>query len=49
MTQIMKNFLRKKNHAYKGFARSGPPDDKLEGIQRMITEATRLIEEAKCN
>ena len=29
--------------------RSGRPDDKLEGIQRMITEGARLIEEAKLN
>ena len=42
-------FLRKKNRAYKSFVRSGRPDDKLEGIQRMITEGARLIEEAKRN
>ena len=27
--------------------RDGRPDDKLEGMQKMISEGTRLIEEAK--
>ena len=29
--------------------RNGRPDDKLEGIQKMISEGARLIEEAKRN
>ena len=29
--------------------RNGRPDDKLEGIQKMISEGARLIEEAKWN
>ena len=29
------------------FMRSGQPDDKLQGIQNMISEGSRLIEEAK--
>ena len=29
--------------------RNGRPDDKLEGIQKMITEGARMIDEAKCN
>ena len=29
--------------------KNGRPDDKLEGIQNMTSEATRLIEDAKCN
>ena len=33
ITQAVKNFLRRKNRAYKSFVRSGRPDDKLEGIQ----------------
>ena len=49
ITPAIKNFLRKKNRAYKSFVRSGRPDDKLEGIQRMIAEGARLIEEAKRN
>ena len=49
ITQAVKNFLRKKNRAYKSFVRSGRPDDKLEGIQKMISKGTRLIEEAKRN
>ena len=49
ITPAIKNFLRKKNSACKSFVRSGRPDDKLEGIQRMIAEGARLIEEAKRN
>ena len=49
ITPAIKNFLRKKNRAYKSFVRSGRPDDKLKGIQRMIAEGARLIEEAKRN
>ena len=49
ITQTVKNFLRKKNRAYKSFVRNGRPDDKLEGIQKMISEGARLIEEAKRN
>ena len=49
ITQTIKNFLRKKNRAYNSFVRNGRPDDKLEGIQKMISEGARLIEEAKRN
>ena len=49
ITQAVKNFLRKKNRAYKSFVRSGRPGDKLEGIQKMISEGVRLVEEAKRN
>ena len=49
ITQAVKNFLRKKNRAYKSFVRNGRPNDKLEGIQKMISEGARLIEEAKRN
>ena len=49
ITQAVKNFLRKKNRAYKTFVRRGRPDDKLDGIQKMISEGARLIEEAKRN
>ena len=47
ITQSVKSFLRKKNHAYKSFVRNGEPDDKLEGIQKMISEGAKLIEDAK--
>ena len=40
---------QEKSRAYKGFAGSGRPDDKLEGIQKMISEGARIIEEAKRN
>ena len=49
ITQAVKNFLRKKNRAYKIFVRNGRPDDKLEGVQKMTSEDARLIEEAKRN
>ena len=39
----------KKNRAYRNFVRSGQPNDKLEGIQRMISEGSKLIEDAKRN
>ena len=47
ITQAVKNFLRRKNRAYKNFVRNGQPDDKLAGIQKMISEGAILIEEAK--
>ena len=34
ITQAVKRFLRKKNHAYRTFVRNGQPEDKLEGIQK---------------
>ena len=46
-TQDVKKFLRKKNHAYASFVRNGRPDDKLEGIQKMISDGAKLIEDAK--
>ena len=49
VTQTVKNFLRKKNHAYRNFARGGHPDDKLGRLQSMISEGSRLIEDAKRN
>ena len=49
ITQNVKKFLRKKNHAYKNFVRSGQPDDKLEGIKKMISDGAKLIEDAKSN
>ena len=47
MTQTVQNFLRKKSHAYKSFVRKGQPEDKLEGMQNMISEGSRMIEGAK--
>ena len=47
ITQNIKNFLRKKNHAYRNFVSRGQPNDKLEGIQKMISEGGKLIEDAK--
>ena len=47
ITQDVKKFLRKKNHAYASFVRNGRPDDKLDGIQKMISDGAKLIEDAK--
>ena len=47
ITQTVKKFLRKKNQAYKNFVKNGQPDNKLEGIQRMISEGAKMIEDAK--
>ena len=46
ITQAVKRFLRKKNHAYRTFVRNGQPEDKLEGIQKMVAEGARMIEDA---
>ncbi len=45
----VKRFLRKKNHAYRNFVKSGQPDDKLEGIQGMISEGVEMIKDSKKN
>ena len=47
ITQTVQNFLRKKSRAYKSFVRNGQPENKLEGIQNMISEGSRMIEDAK--
>ena len=47
ITHNIKTFLRKKNHAYKSFVKKGEPADMLEGIQNMITEGSKLVEDAK--
>ena len=49
ITEKVKNFLRKKNRAYRKFMRNGQPSDKQEGIQKMISEGSKLIEDAKRN
>ena len=47
ITPLIKRFLRKKNRAFKSFVKKGHPEDLFEGIQNMIAEGSRLIEEAK--
>ena len=37
ITQPIKNFIRKKNLAYKNFVKNGQPPDKLEGIQNIFS------------
>ena len=47
ITQSIKNFLRKKNRAYRCFVRSGQPGERLEGILGMISQGAKMIEDAK--
>ena len=47
ITQSIKNFIQKKNRAYKSFARNGRPHDKLEAMNQMISKGSKLIEDAK--
>ena len=47
ITQSIKNFIRKKNRAYKNFVKNGRPDNKLADIQDMILQSSKIIEEAK--
>ncbi len=49
ITQPVKKFLRKMNHAYKNFVSKGRPSNKLEGIKRMISEGAKMIDNAKTN
>ena len=49
ITQDVKRFLRKKNHAYRTFMKNGQPEDKLEGIQKMVADGAKMIEDAKQN
>ena len=41
--------LRKKNHTYRKFVKNGQPIDKLEEIQQMISDGSKLIEDTKQN
>ena len=47
VSQDVKNFLRKKNRAYKNFVRKGQPDDKLEEMNNMTSKCSKMIEDAK--
>lgn len=47
--KMLKKILKKKKRAHKSCVKSGRPDDKLDGIQNMTSEATRLTENAKSN
>ena len=47
ITQSIKNFLRKKNRAYRSFVRSGQSGERLEGILGMISQRANMIEDAK--
>ena len=47
ITQSIKNFLRKKNRAYRSFVWNGQPGERLEGILGMISQGANMIEDAK--
>ena len=47
ITKPIKNFIRKMNRAYKSFDRRGRPIDKQEAINSMISQGSKLIEDAK--
>ena len=47
VSQDVKNFLRKKNCAYKNFARKGRQDDKIEEMKNMTSKCSKMIEDAK--
>ena len=41
ITRTVKNFLSKKNHAYKSFVRNSRPVNKLEGIKKLYPKQAR--------
>ena len=47
ITQSIKNFILKKDRAYKKFVRNGRPNDKLAAMNSMISQSSKLIEDAK--
>ncbi len=49
ITQSIKNFIRKKNKAYSTFIKNGQPEDRREAIENMISQGSKLIEDAKNN
>ena len=49
MTQAINKFFRKKNRAYKNFIKNGMSDDKSAGMQQMVDNGRRMIQEAKRN
>ena len=49
ITHVVRKFLRKKSHAYRNFVKNGRPENKLEGIQQMISDGAIMIQKAKQN
>ena len=47
ITKAIKSFLRKRNRAYKSFAKSGYSQERSEMILQMTLQGARLVEEAK--
>ena len=49
ITKSIKNFIRKKNRAYNTFEKNGQPEDRRDGIESMVSQCSKLIEDAKNN
>ena len=49
ITQSIKKFIRKKNRAYNTFVKNGQPEDRQGGIESMVSQCSKLIEDAKNN
>ena len=49
ITNSVKKFLRKTNHAYKTFLKNGQPEEKVEGMKELISTGAKMIENAKRN
>ena len=47
ITLSIKSFFRKKNRAFKSLIRKGQPDNMLAGIQNMIAQGSKFVEDAK--
>ena len=49
ITHVVRKFLRKKSHAYKNFVKNGRPENKLEGMQQMISDGAIMSQKANQN
>ena len=49
ITHAIRKYLRKKSHAYKNLVKNGGPASKFEGIQKMVSDGAKMINEAKQN
>ena len=49
ITQSIQSFIRKKNRAYNTLTKNGQPEDRREGIESMVAQCPKLIEDAKSN
>ena len=47
ITPSIKRFLRKRNRVFKSFISKGQPENLLEGIQHMVPQGSKIVEDAK--